>query len=104
MRRFHCFFQWDENERDDWDGVINQITCFGSHYEVLIASRSNIRVLFGKCTSGLFICLPDYLSGCNLSDDTFYNSERLIYAIGNPVDIATVAYALKSLADVLDLH
>lgn len=104
MIRFRCSFQWDVAERDDWDGFIKQITCFGSHYEVLIASRSSIRVLIGKCTSGLFACLPDYQAGCNLSalDDTFYNSERLIYAMESPVDGTTVACALRALATVLD--
>ena len=104
MIHFRCSFQWDDDERDDWDGIIKQIICFGSHYEVLIASRSSIRFLIGKGTSGLFACLPEYQAGCNLSalDDTFYNSDRLIYAMENPVDGTTVACALKALNDVLD--
>lgn len=89
--------------RDDWDGLISQITDFGGIYEVFITSRSSLRVLIGKCTSGLFACLPDYQAGCRLStlDDTFYNSEKLIYAMENPVDGTTVACALKALAKVL---
>lgn len=103
MMRFRCSYQWDPDERDDWDGIVNKITCFGSHYEVFITSRSSLRVLIGKCTSGLFACLPDYQAGCYLSTlkDTFYNSEKLIYAMENPVDGTTVACALKALADVL---
>lgn len=107
MMHFRCSFQWDEDERDDWDGCINQIIYYGSHYEVLITSRStSIRVLIGICTSGLFACLPDYQTGCGLSalDDTFYNSERLIYAMENPVDGTTVACALKALATVLEFN
>lgn len=106
MIPFRCSYHWDEDERDDWDGLIKQITCFGSHYEVIISSRSNIRLVVGKCTSGLFACLPDYQAGCGLStlDDTFYNSEKLIYAMENPVDGTTVACALKALAEVLEFH
>jgi hypothetical protein len=105
MIHFHCFFQWDRDERDDWDGVIKQIIYFGSHYEILISSRSiSIRLLVGKGTSGLFACLPEYQAGCNLSalDDTFYNSDRLIYAMEDPVDGTTVACALKALDTILD--
>lgn len=106
MMRFRCFYQWDEDERDDWQGVVNQITHFGSHYEVFITSRSSIRVLVGRCSSGLFACLPDYRAGCHLNtlDDTFYNSEKLIYALENPVDGTTVACALKALAKVLNFN
>ena len=103
---FRCSYQWDEGDRDDWEGFIEQITCFGSHSEVLIASRFSLPVLIGKCTSGLFACLPDYRAGCHLSslDDTFYNSERLTYAMENPVDATTVACALRMLAAVLEFH
>jgi hypothetical protein len=106
MMRFQCSYQWDDNERDDWYGVISQITSFGSFYEIFITSRSSIRVLIGKCTSGLFACLPDYCAGCNLSelDDIFYNSEKLINAVQNPVDGRTVACALKVLANVLEFQ
>lgn len=103
MIQFRCSYHWDPDERDDWDGVINHITPFGGLYEVSITSRSSLRVLVGKCTLGLFACLPDYQAGCHLSalDDTFYNSEKLIYAMENPVDGTTVACALKALAKVL---
>lgn len=102
MMRFRCSYQWDPDERDDWDGVVSQITCFKNHYEVFFISRSSLRVLIGKCTSGLFACLPDYSAGCYLStlNDTFYNSEKLIRAMENPVDGTTVACALKVLANV----
>jgi hypothetical protein len=104
MIHFRCSFQWDEDDCDDWDGIIKQITCFGNHYEILITSRSSIRLLLGKGSSGLFACLPEYHAGCNLSslDDTFYNSDRLIYAMENLVDGTTVACALKELSNVLE--
>jgi hypothetical protein len=103
MIRFCCSYQWDPDERDDWDGVVNQITWFVNHCEVFITSRSSLRVLIGKCSSGLFACVPDYQAGCYLStlNDTFFNSEKLIYAMENPVDGTTVACALKALSNIL---
>ena len=103
---FRCSYQWDPDDRDDWNGFIKRITCFGSHYEIFITSRSTIRVLIGKSTCGLFACLPDYQAGCYLStlDDTFYNSEKLIETMENVVDGTTVACALKELAKVLDFN
>ena len=100
---FRCSYQWDDDECDNWYGVVSQISNFSSFYEVLIASRSSIRVLIGKCTLGLFACLPDHQASCYLSElrDTFYNSEKLIYVMDNPVDGTTVACALNALADVL---
>lgn len=106
MIQFRCSYQWDEDERDDWQGFVTQIIPLGSQYEVLISSRSSIQVVVGKCSSGLYACLPDYQAGCLLGalEDTFFNSERLIYAMENPVDGTTVACALKVLAKVLEFH
>lgn len=105
MRKFCCSYEWDDGERQKWDGFIRRIICYGSHYEVLISSRSSLRVILGKSSLGLFACVPDYPSGCNLSTltDLRYNKEKLILSMGNPVDATTVACALQSLADVLDL-
>ena len=104
MTRFHCSYKWDDGSKDIWYGTVNQIINYGSHYEVLILSRSSLRVLVGESTSGLFACLPDFCVGCHLSklDDTFYNSEKLIRALDNVVDGTTVACALKALASVLN--
>jgi hypothetical protein len=106
MIQFHCSYQWDDGSKDAWKGTVNQIIHFGSHYEVLILSRSSLRVLVGQSTSGLFACLPDFSVGCHLStlNDTFYNSEKLIHALDNAVDGTTVAYALKALASVLNFR
>ncbi|HBY56128.1 MAG TPA: hypothetical protein DEG23_04890, partial [Coxiellaceae bacterium] len=83
MIRFRCSYQWDPDERDDWDGIINQIVWFANHCEIFITSRSSLRVLIGKCSLGIFACIPDYQAGCYLStlNDTFLNSEKLIYAM-----------------------
>lgn len=103
MIRFRCSYQWDRDERDDWDGVVKQINRFGSHYEIFITSRSSVRVLIGRSTTGLFACIPDFDAGCHLSslNDTYYNSERLIRALEDPVDGTTIACALKALSNTL---
>ena len=103
MIQFHCSYRWDDGSKDVWKGTVNQIIPFGSHYEVFILSRSSLRVLIGKSSSGLFACLPDFSVGCHLSslNDAFYNNEKLIHALGNAVDSTTVACALKALASTL---
>ncbi len=103
---FHCLHHWNDGEIDKWIGYINSINCFGSHYEVFINSRSSIRVLVGRSTSGLFACLPDFMVGCHLSklDDVFYNKEKLNIAMDNLIDAITVANALNSISDMLDFN
>ena len=106
MIQFPCSYQWGEDDYDDWEGSIEQITDLGGHYEIVISSRSRIRLLVGRSTTGLFACLPDDDAGCHLSTlaDSFYNSERLIYAMENPVDGITVACALKALSHILSFQ
>lgn len=103
MIHFHCSYHWDEDDRDDWEGTVKRIYKYGNLYELFITSRSNIKVLVGKSDSGMFACIPEYDAGCYLSDlnDKFYNSEKLIYAMENPIDGITVACALKSMAGYL---
>ena len=104
MIQFHCSYQWDDGSKDIWHGTVSQVINFGSHYEIFILSRSSLRVLVGQSTSGLFACLPDFSAGCHLSalNDTFFNSEKLIHALGNVVDGMTVAYAFKALEPFLN--
>jgi hypothetical protein len=47
--------------------------------------------------------MPDFQAGCHLSclNDFFFNREKLIAALNNPVDGTTVACALKKLSDIL---
>jgi hypothetical protein len=106
MIRFRCSYQWDEDERDDWDGVITYINNYGNHYEILITHPSNIRLIVGKWAYGLYACIPTGNAGCYLGklDDTFHNSDRLIYALEDPVEGTTVACALKAVADILEFH
>lgn len=68
-----------------------------------IESRSGINVILGKTAYGNFACIPDFNAGCHLSNlkDRFWNAERLCEVIGK-IDGITVAYALSTVADILD--
>ena len=61
-------------------------------------------VLFGKTSRGGFACIPDFGTGCHLTDlkNKFWNTEKLIEVLGK-VDGTTVATALYALADRLRL-
>lgn len=98
---FQCSLKTRSGEKECWPGYITTFKDHGSHFEILIQSRSSIQVLFGKTSLGYFACMPDFCSGCHLGtpDDVFYNSEKLIYAMKNKVDGITVAMALHTVAD-----
>jgi hypothetical protein len=102
---FQCSYQWSDGEVDSWNGRVMDLKSYQSLYEFYIQSRSGILVLAGKYAHGYFACLPDFQAGCYLSsfNDLSYNREKLITAMNNPVDGATVAGALKALADILPL-
>lgn len=62
-------------------------------------------MVFEKISHGGFACMPNYDAGCHLSDikDRFWNAEQLTATLGE-VDGITVAEALYTLADRLDLN
>lgn len=82
-----------------WDGYVNSIHDYGSHYEIQIESRSGFSFIVGKCMSGNFISVPSFNVGCHLShfSDYFWNNENLARMI-SPVDAATIAEALRLLS------
>ena len=97
MHTFTC-----KNRRETWTGSIAKLNNYGTHYELLIQSRSSIMVLFGKTSLGYFACMPDFNADCHLAklNDTYWNTERLTKVLGK-VDGITVAAALASLANEL---
>lgn len=86
--------------KEHWDGEISSYENYGSHYELVINSRSRLVVLLGKTSCGNFACIPDFGVGCHLShlDDIFYNTERLCKILGK-IDGITVANALACFYD-----
>lgn len=99
---FECTWK-NQSRYERWPATITNMKNYGSHYEFMIISRSSIRVIIGRSTSGNFACIPDFDVGCHLSDldDIFWNKEKLTRALGK-VDGITVAYALQAIADKVD--
>ena len=97
MNTFNCTYR-----KKIWTGSITMFENYGSHYEFMIRSRSNIVVLFGKNSREYFACMPDFNVGCHLVNlnDILWNTERLIEVLG-VVDGVTVASALLFLAKEL---
>ncbi|HZJ83164.1 MAG TPA: DUF6618 family protein [Clostridia bacterium] len=94
---FHCISHIDESPQE-WDGIIGNIVCHGSHYEINIQSRSGITIIVGKYTCGGFLSIPSYGVGSELASfgDYFWNLEQLLQ-VTNPVDAVTIAQALRVL-------
>jgi len=100
---FNCIAGSGTKLEETWLGSISYLNHFGSHYEMLIHSRSLIYVLFGKSKHGYFACFPDWQAGCHLVDfkDLFWNTESLSQVIGD-IDGITVAKALYSISDLIE--
>jgi hypothetical protein len=98
MMQFTC-----KHKKKSWTGHIAMFNNYGTHYEFMIQSRSNIMVVFGKTSRGYFACMPDFDVGCHLVhlNDIFWNTERLTAVLGM-VDGVTVATALVHLYKELD--
>ena len=92
------------NQKERWEGIITKHARHDGHHEIMIKSHSSIMVLFGKTSRGGFACIPDFGTGCHLTDlkNKFWNTEKLIEVLGK-VDGTTVATALYALADRLRL-
>lgn len=97
--KFRCVDE-TEMKKECWDGKITKYQEYGSHYEIMIESRSSIMVLLGKSSRGGFACIPDFGAGCHIIDlkNKFWNTEKLTGVLGK-VDGITVAAALYTLAN-----
>lgn len=101
MVEFKCVHEFDDGEKQEWIGKIEDIQNYGSHYELKISARgsSNI-VILGKYSSGWFLVIPSWDVGTSLSkylSDIKYNKEKLIMITENEIDGTTIAYALNEL-------
>jgi len=88
-----------KNRKEIWTGTITSLIKHGTHYEIIIQSRSSITVIFGATAEGYFACIPDFNAGCHLArlNDKFWNTERLVKVLGK-VDGITVATALEAIS------
>lgn len=96
--KFNCILETSERD-EKWQGEVQRIINFGSHFELFIVSRSSIMVLVGKTSRGSFASMPDFEAGCHLIDfkNKFWNQEKLCSALGL-IDGITVATALHQLS------
>lgn len=83
-----------------WNGSVTQLINHGSHYEIQLESRSDIRFMIGKYINGGFISVPAYNAGSDLADysDYFWNYEHLCHSI-NTVDAVTIAECIRTLCE-----
>lgn len=97
MNTFMCFYR-----AKSWAASITAFKNYGTYYEFMIESRSNIMVIFGRTSQGYVACLPDFNVGCHLFslNEVSWNGERLIKLMG-VADGVTVASALLFLAKEL---
>lgn len=92
-----------KDKSEKWQGEITRFIPHGSHFEILIQSRSSILVLLGSYSHGNFACMPSFNAGCFLAElnDLFWNTEKLISVMGE-IDGITVASAIYHLADIIN--
>ena len=95
--QFHCREKIG-GKFEQWDGYVENIHNYGSHYEIQVESRSGFTFMVGNYVNGNFISIPAFGVGCDLSsyDDYFWNNEKLA-SLMSPVDAATIAEALRNL-------
>lgn len=103
MREFKCSHRYSKTRTESWPGAIVECHLGDGYCEILIESRSNIRVVLGKTPHGRYACIPEMDAGCWLSEpgDLFYNTEKLTRAMKNKVDGVTLAHAIRAIEDIL---
>lgn len=93
-----------ENDNLIWDCTINLVSQHGSFYEAEIDGKgSSFHVVTGPHVNGMFLCIPNWQIGCELShlSDVFWNSEQLRHHL-NPIDTHTVAVGLSHLQNLVE--
>jgi hypothetical protein len=94
---FHCREKIGR-KFEEWNGYVESICNYGSHYEIQVESRSSFIFMVGNYVNGNFISIPAFGVGCDLSSysDYFWNNEKLARLMSH-VDAATIAEALRTL-------
>jgi len=105
LLKFKCKRKIDKNKFENWEGIIPIVINYGTHFEIIIKSKSSIKALFGKTSRGAFICLPDHGIGCNIANlnDKYWNIESLLKVL-DEVEALTVAEALFALRKNIQLY
>ena len=92
---FRCLYNQD-GIKDLWTGKIIFCNIKNDLADIYVESRSSIHIIIGKCKFGNFVCIPNFNTGCYLSDlnDIFWNTEKLSSLLGN-IDGITAAEAIR---------
>lgn len=103
MRKFSCTYWWDCYNTEYWVGEITKINQKEGLCEIFIKSRSSITLLIGKSESRRFACIPNRFVSCWLGNpiDVCYNIELLSNVLKNKIEVVTMAYAIREIADIL---
>ena len=95
-----------ENENNiSWSCKLKLIDLHPPFYEAIMEGRgSSFHVIVGPQAHGMFLCIPNWQIGCELSalSDTFWNSEQLSRHL-NPIDTKTVITSLACLPKLQEL-
>lgn len=97
----------EDSEVIQKEGCIEPIRIRREPYEAVVtAGGYSFHILFGSQCNGMFLCIPDWRVGCELSylDDVFWNHEAIMgrdESFGYE-NATAVAYALKELKAVIE--
>ena len=102
------FYGDDEEDAEviQKEGRIEPLKLNQEPYEAIISAEGySFHILFGSQISGMFLCIPGWHMGCELSclNDTFWNRESISgsdESFGYENETA-IAYALKELNELI---
>lgn len=88
---------------ETWKANVEYLKEHGDFFDVIIFSRSSIRLMVGCGSWGNFVCVPDFKVGCYLSDfkDISWNIKKLTQLLGR-IDGITAATVIFEIADILE--
>ena len=97
----------EDSEVIQREGYIEPIKTDREPYEAVVTAEGySFHILFGSQRNGMFLCIPDWRVGCELSylDDVFWNHGSILgrdESFGYE-NATAVAYALKTLKAVIE--
>lgn len=97
---------YEDSEIIHREGYIEPIKTSSEPYEANITAEGySFHILFGSQSNGMFLCIPNWHMGCELSylEDVFWNNESIL---GNDElfgyeNATAIAYALKELKSII---
>ena len=88
--KFHCR-EKISRKLEEWDGYVESIHNYGSHYEIQIESRSGFIFMVGNYVNGNFISIPAFGVGCE-----YAKGRKLIWIFLHPPNKGNYLYILHS--------